>query len=121
MSSGMAITTGPGLPEVAIFIARVINSGKRSASSICTAHLARGLNIAGISISWKASRWAEDTETCPTNKIMGTESCFATCTPILALVAPGPRVTKQTPSLPVNLPNAAAINAAPPSWRQFIN
>ena len=34
-----------------------------------------------------------------------------------ALVAPGPRVTKQMPGRPVSLPQAAAMKAAPPSCR----
>ena len=49
---------------------------------------------------------------------MGVLSWRATCTPALAFVAPGPRVTKATPGLPVSLPVASAIMAAPPSWRQ---
>ena len=39
------------------------------------------------------------------------------CTPIDALVAPGPRVTKHTPGRCVSLPAASAMKAAPPSWR----
>jgi hypothetical protein len=54
----------------------------------------------------------------PTNRIIGVESCMAMCTPWLALVAPGPRVTKQMPGRPVSLPCASAIIAAPPSARQ---
>ena len=42
--------------------------------------------------------------TWPTNRIMGVESWKAVCTPMLALVAPGPRVTKQMPGSPVSLP-----------------
>ena len=38
-----------------------------------------------------------------------------------ALVAPGPRVTKQMPGRPVALPTASAIMAAPPSWRQTVS
>ena len=37
---------------------------------------------------------------------------------MLALVAPGPRVTKQMPGRPLSLPCASAMKAAPPSWRQ---
>ena len=37
-------------------------------------------------------------------RIIGVESWNAVCTPIEALVAPGPRVTKQMPGLPVSLP-----------------
>ena len=40
--------------------------------------------------------------------------------PAAALVAPGPRVTKQMPGRPVALPTASAIIAAPPSWRQTV-
>ena len=51
--------------------------------------------------------------------IIGVESCCATCSPAIALAAPGPRVTKQMPGSPVTLPQASAIIAAPPSWRQI--
>ena len=40
--------------------------------------------------------------------------------PMLALHAPGARLTKQTPGRPVSLPYALAMNAAPPSWRQVM-
>jgi hypothetical protein len=52
---------------------------------------------------------------------MGVESWNAVCTPMLALVAPGPRVTKHTPGRPVSLPCASAMKAAPPSCRQMTN
>ena len=42
--------------------------------------------------------------TWPMNRIIGVESWYAVCTPIEAFVAPGPRVTKQMPGLPVSLP-----------------
>ena len=38
------------------------------------------------------------------NRIIDVESWAAMCTPWLALVAPGPRVTKQMPGRPVSLP-----------------
>jgi hypothetical protein len=47
--------------------------------------------------------------------IIGVESCCAIWMPADALVAPGPRVTKQMPGRPVVLPIASAIIAAPPS------
>ncbi|MNT77859.1 hypothetical protein D3C72_2170240 [compost metagenome] len=43
------------------------------------------------------------------NRIMGVESSRAVCTPMAALVAPGPRETKQMPGWPVSLPCASAI------------
>ena len=54
-------------------------------------------------------------------RIIGVESWNAVCTPIDALVAPGPRVTKQMPGLPVSLPYASAMYAAPPSCRATIS
>ncbi len=56
----------------------------------------------------------------PTNITIGVESCWATCSPLIAFAAPGPRVTKHTPGFPVILPQASAIIEAPPSWRQMI-
>ena len=44
----------------------------------------------------------------------------AVCRPAAALVAPGPRVTKQMPGRPVALPTASAIIEAPPSWRHTV-
>ena len=41
--------------------------------------------------------------------------------PAEALVAPGPRVTKQMPGLPVALPIASAAIAAVLSWRQTVS
>ena len=49
---------------------------------------------------------------------MGVASWCATYTPLAAFVTPGARVTKATPGMPVSLPVASAIIAAPPSWRQ---
>ena len=50
---------------------------------------------------------------------MGVESWKAMCTPAEALVAPGARVTIATPGVPLSLPSASAIIAAPPSCRQM--
>src|SRR2546423_6799943 len=51
-------------------------------------------------------------------RTIGVLSWNAVCSPMLALVAPGPRVTKQMPGRPVSWPCASAMKAAPPSWRQ---
>src|SRR4030095_2323985 len=60
------------------------------------------------------SRWL--LATWPMNRIIGVESWNAVCTPIAALLAPGPRVTKHSPGRPVSLPCASAMLLAPPSW-----
>ena len=54
------------------------------------------------------------------NRIIGAESCSAIWTPWAALVAPGPRVTKQMPGRPVSRPSVSAIIAAPASCRQTV-
>ena len=59
--------------------------------------------------------------TSPMKRIIGVESWNAVCTPIEACVAPGPRVTKHTPGVPVSLPAASAMLAAPASWRALIS
>jgi len=104
MSSGSASTTGPGRPEVATWKARLTYSGMRRASSIWSTHLAWVPNMWRKSISCQASRPMSPRATWPTNTISGVESCRAVWMPMLALVAPGPRVTKQIPGSPVSLP-----------------
>ena len=104
MSSGSASTTGPARPEVAVRKARLTYSGIRAGSSIWPVHLASSPIIRRKSISWKASRSAMPRATWPTNRITGEESWRAVWMPTLALVAPGPRVTKQIPGRPVSLP-----------------
>ena len=59
--------------------------------------------------------------TWPMNRIIGAESCSAICTPCAALVAPGPRVTKQIPGRPVSRPSVSAIIAAPASCRHTVD
>ena len=48
-------------------------------------------------------------------------SILASATPVTRLVAPGPRVAKQTPASPVNRPYTSAIKAAPCSCRVRMN
>ncbi len=77
--------------------------GCARASSIRAAHLAIGPKKAGKSTSWKPSRSRSPRATSPMNRIIGVESWKATWTPALALVAPGPRVTKAMPGPPGHL------------------
>jgi hypothetical protein len=69
----------------------------RAASSIRTAHLASGANIAAKSTSWKPSRRDRRAPRQPMNSSIGVESCRATWTPTAALVAPGRGSRKATP------------------------
>ena len=109
MSSGSDTTTGPGRSDMATVNAVSTTLGRSSASSTSTTHLARSSKNDVYSISWNASRPRWDRPTWPTNRIMGVEHWSAVCTPMEALVAPGPRVTKQIPGRPVSRPHASAM------------
>ena len=74
MSSGRAITTGPGRPLLAVWNARETISGTRAESSISLAHFAKAPNTARQSSSWNASRSLLSRATWPTNMIIGVES-----------------------------------------------
>ena len=54
-----------------------------------------------MSVSWKASVPIAGRGTWPVITTMGTESICAVAMPVTRLVAPGPEVPKQTPTLPV--------------------
>ena len=95
-------------------------SGMRSVWRITAAHFTNEEKTCLISISWNASRSSWPLEGMPTKATIGVESCRATCSPLMALAAPGPRVTKQMPGSPVILPQASAIIEAPPSCRQMM-
>jgi hypothetical protein len=63
--------------------------------------LVQGRVMPVVSASWKASlpiRWVG---TWPVRQITGTESIKASVSPVTALVAPGPEVTRTAPSRPV--------------------
>lgn len=53
-----------------------------------------------MSISWKASVPMTPWGTLPVMQTMGTESIMALAMPVIRLVAPGPEVAMQTPTLP---------------------
>ncbi len=53
-----------------------------------------------MSISWKASLPSSVEETCPVMQTTGEESSIAVAMPVTRLVAPGPEVATQTPTLP---------------------
>ena len=56
-----------------------------------------------ISISWKLSLPRRLLVTLQVIATMGTESMYAVAMPVTRLVAPGPEVAMQTPTLPVAL------------------
>ncbi len=54
-----------------------------------------------MSASWNASVPMEAEFTCPVIATIGTESMYASASPVTRFVAPGPDVAMQTPTLPV--------------------
>jgi len=54
-----------------------------------------------VSHSWKASEPITGLGTCPVIATIGTESMNASDSAVTRLVAPGPLVAMQTPTLPV--------------------
>ena len=53
-----------------------------------------------ISASWNASFPMTELLTCPVIATIGDESIYALAIPVTRLVAPGPDVARQTPTLP---------------------
>ena len=52
-------------------------------------------------VSWKASVPSSDEPTCPVTSTSGVESISASASPVTVFVAPGPEVTRQTPTRPL--------------------
>ena len=73
--------------------------------------------MAQVSHSWNASVPRADRATWPVMATMGTESALAPMMPVTRLVAPGPEVATQTPTLPVARAYPSAAWAAHCSWR----
>ena len=72
-------------------------------SACCTRKLCLviGSVIPEMSASWKASVPIAGNGTCPVMATIGTESRKASAIGVTRLVAPGPDVAMQTPTLPV--------------------
>jgi hypothetical protein len=62
-----------------------------------------GIVIPRMSASWNASVPMAALPTCPVMATIGTESIWASAIGVTRLVAPGPEVAMQTPTLPVTI------------------
>ena len=69
----------------------------RFTSQLC---LVQGRVMPTVSHSWNASEPIRCVGTWPVMQTIGIESISASTRPVTALVAPGPEVTRQTPTLP---------------------
>ena len=70
-----------------------------------------------LSASWNASLPIEVVGTCPVKATIGIESIRASWSAVTRLVAAGPEVTRQTPTLPVVRAYPSAACPAAASWR----
>ena len=95
------MTTGPGLPVLAMWKASLTTCGISPGSITKVLCLVMGRVMPVVSVSWKASVPMEARATCPTTATTGTESIWAVAMPVTRLVAPGPDVAQHTPTLPV--------------------
>ena len=97
----MSTRTGPGRPVEAMWnaeaMAPAISSG-RVTRKLC---LVIGIVMPRMSASWKASVPIDGAATWPVMATIGTESMYASAIGVTRLVAPGPDVAMQTPTLPV--------------------
>ena len=97
----MSITTGPGRPE------RAISNAVRTVASSLAGSVTRKQCFATAPMmletgaSWNASVPMADVPTCPQITTIGIESAAQSRTGVTVLVAPGPDVTTQTPTLPL--------------------
>ena len=94
------MSTGPGRPSVATLNASLIVEAISAESITRNAFFTTGAAIATVSHSWKASLPMNALATCPVIATIGVESILAAARPVMRLVAPGPDVATQTPTLP---------------------
>ncbi len=101
MSTGISTSTGPGRPERAMWKASAIMPGSLLISFTSQLCLVTGMVMPVMSASWKASVPIAPVRTWPVMATSGTESIMASVMGVTRLVAPGPEVARQTPTLPV--------------------
>ena len=103
-SSGNSMRVAPGFSASAVLNALRTTSGTVPAFQIVCVHLVIGPNIATESMFWWLSLCRRRVLPWPMMHTSGERSMLASATPVTRLVAPGPRVPRHTPALPVSRP-----------------
>ncbi len=98
------MTVTPGFSATATLKAFLTTSVILSAERIDWDHLEIGRIIATESMFWWLSLCRRLVDPCPMIATTGARSMFASASPVTKLVAPGPRVARQTPAFPVRRP-----------------
>ena len=93
-------STGPGRPVEAMWNACAMVRGMSSGSVTRKLCLVTGSVMPTMSASWNASVPISGAATWPVIATTGTESMLASASAVTRLVAPGPDVAMQTPTLP---------------------
>src|SRR5450759_1785018 len=116
-SSGRERSTGPGRPVVARRSASSSAAGSAAASRTSRAQRQYPPIVAARSTSWNPSRPRVDRSTWPISAMTGSESAWATWRPMARFAAPTARDPRTAVGWPLSAAEAAAMNAALPSWR----
>ncbi len=100
-SLGMSTSTAPGRPDEAMWKASASTCGISLPERTRKLCLVIGIVMPEMSASWKASVPISVRPTWPVTATTGIESIWASASAVTRLVAPGPDVAMQTPTLPV--------------------
>ena len=92
---------GPGFSSVATRNALRTISGIARIRSTRVFHFVTGSSIRTMSTTWCASLWSLVEAAWPVMATIGARSRYASATPVMRLVAPGPRVAIATAARPV--------------------
>ena len=104
-SSGSSRWVAPGFSEAAMLNALRTASGTMRGWCRRVFHLVMGRSISTVSMNWwVVSLCMPARPVWPVSATSGAWSSVASPTPVARLLAPGPRVARQTPGLPVRRP-----------------
>jgi hypothetical protein len=104
MFSGKSMKQQPGFSVCATLKALRTTSATMSGERIWVAYLVIGWKRFTRSRIWWLSLCMRVVAPCPAIATTGARSMLASATPVMRLVAPGPRVDRHTPALPVSRP-----------------
>ena len=121
MLHGRSTWDAPGFSCCACLKALRMISLTVSARTIWRLRFVTGSNSVTRSRYWCDVMCMRSVPTWPVMQTSGAPSMFASATPVMRFVAPGPSVPRQTPARPVRRPYMSAMNAAPCSWRTVMN
>ena len=94
----------PGFSVCATLNALRTISGMMRPVLIWAFHLVTGRKVSTTSMCWCDSLCMRSSEAWPVMATTGAPSMLASATPVSRLVAPGPRVDRHTPALPLRRP-----------------